>query len=84
MLNTGTMKKIGLRTDGDLAAQFRLQGMRPAVTPRVRHRHLSLLNIFDYDTYTSDQRNNFFQAMHEVRISPADSGRLPFAQPGPA
>ncbi len=84
MLNTETMKKIGLRTDGDLAAQFRLHGMRPAVTPRVRHRHLSLLNIFDYDTYSSDQRNNFFEAMREVRISPTDSGRLPVAQPGPA
>ena len=60
MLNTESMSRYGLQTDGQLADRFRSDGMTPAVTARVRHRHLSLLNVFDYDDYAADNRNRFF------------------------
>ena len=60
MLRTDAMGEIGLQPDGALAAAFRRRGMRPAVTPLVRHRHLSLLNIFDYNDYSRVARDAFF------------------------
>lgn len=60
MLDTERMLRFGLQTDGRLADRFRLEGMTPAVTARVRHRHLSLLNVFDYDDYAADHRGRFF------------------------
>jgi len=60
MLRTDLMREIGLQPDGALAAAFRRRGMRPAVTPLVRHRHLSLLNIFDYNDYSRGARDAFF------------------------
>jgi len=62
MLDTAAMKEIGLRTDAQLAAAFRSRGMTPGVTARVRHRHLSLLNIFDYEDYSAENRDTFFAA----------------------
>lgn len=59
MLDTESMQRFGKRTDGQLAECFREHGMTPAVTARVRHRHLSLLNIFDYDDYSFEHRGRF-------------------------
>jgi hypothetical protein len=60
MLRTDSMVDIGLQPDADLAAEFRRRGMRPSVTPLVRHRHLSLLNVFDYEDYSRDARDAFY------------------------
>jgi hypothetical protein len=60
MLCTDAMREIGPLIDDQLAAAFRLRGMRPACTPLVRHRHLSLLNIFDYRDYSGTCRDAFF------------------------
>jgi hypothetical protein len=60
LLRTDIMRKIGCLNDGILADAFRLHGLRPAVTARVRHRHLSLLNIYDYPEYCAPSRDAFF------------------------
>jgi hypothetical protein len=60
MLRTDVMREIGLQPDAALADAFRRRGMQPAVTPLVRHRHLSLLNIFDYNDYSRVARDAFF------------------------
>ena len=60
MLRTDAMRQIGCFTDGPLAAAFRQHGMQPAVTPLVRHRHLSLLNIYDYSDYCGSKRDTYF------------------------
>jgi hypothetical protein len=62
MLQTDLMSEIGLLTDGNLANAFRLRGLRPSVTPLVRHRHLSLLNIYDYTEYSGTSRDAFFSS----------------------
>ncbi|MCX5946926.1 MAG: hypothetical protein NTY67_01630 [Cyanobacteria bacterium] len=60
MLRTDVMRETGLLADGELAGAFRHHGMCPAVTPLVRHRHLSLLNIYDYREYSGTRRDAFF------------------------
>ncbi|MEB3334200.1 MAG: hypothetical protein VKP70_04375 [Cyanobacteriota bacterium] len=62
LLRTAAMREIEFLPDGQLAQAFRDRGMRPAVTPLVRHRHLSLLNIYDYNTYSGEARNSYFFA----------------------
>lgn len=77
LLKTDAMREIGVVPDDEMSAQFRQRGMRPAVTPKVRHRHLSLLNVFDYEEYSGDDRNAFFEAMRCQR-----SGASPQKSPG--
>lgn len=62
LLRTDVMQHSDFLPDAQLAAVFRSHGMRPAVTPLVRHRHLSLLNIYDYNDYSGLARNDFFSA----------------------
>jgi hypothetical protein len=60
MLRTDVMLRIGLHVDGVMTRLMHDSGYLTGVTPRVRHRHLSLLNIFDYDGYDERQRQAFF------------------------
>ncbi len=60
MLRTDVMQRLGFHVDGQLAGMIRDLGLEPAVTPRVRHRHLSLLNVFDYLDYDQRGRDDFF------------------------
>jgi hypothetical protein len=69
MLRTDAMRSFGYLTDGALAAAFRQQGMQPAVTSLVRHRHLSLLNIYDYSDYSGPSRDAFF-GLPSVKLGP--------------
>lgn len=62
LLRTDVMRHSDFLPDAQLAAVFRARGMRPAVTPLVRHRHLSLLNIYDYNDYSGVARNDYFSA----------------------
>jgi len=74
MLRTDVMREIGLQPDAAIAAAFRSRGMRPAVTPLVRHRHLSLLNIFDYTDYSGGGRDAFFFPPNDG-VSPAGASQ---------
>lgn len=64
MLRTEQMIKIGFHLDYVLAAHLRDRGFESAICPLVRHRHLSLLNIFDYDQYEAEHRHSFFSKSH--------------------
>ena len=61
MLRTELMSELGFHLDADLARLLRERGFDSAVTPLVKHRHLSLLNIFDYAEYDAVHRNSFFK-----------------------
>ena len=63
MLSTPVVQEAGWLPDAKLAEQFRLRGMRPAISPKIRHRHLSLLNIFDYPESSASERNAFFRSL---------------------
>jgi hypothetical protein len=71
LLRTDIMRSIGCLRDVLLANAFRRHGMRPAVTPRVRHRHLSLLNIYDYADYSALARDAFFSLLPADNPSPS-------------
>jgi hypothetical protein len=65
MIRSEVIGKIPLRTDSRLANHVRSLGMDVAITPKVRHRHLSLLNIFDYPFYASHvHRSSFFHPLN--------------------
>lgn len=66
MLRTDLMKEVGFRVDGELAAVLGHRGFASAVTPLVRHRHLSLLNIYDYADYDAVHRGEFFSIPQPV------------------
>jgi GT2 family glycosyltransferase len=61
LLRTDVMQEVGFEADAALAASFRQRGMKPALTAQVRHRHMSLLNLFDYHAYERHQRDFFFK-----------------------
>ncbi|MDG2046048.1 MAG: hypothetical protein P8J79_02450 [Halioglobus sp.] len=60
MLRTDVMKKIGFQVDMVLADMVKARSLHAAITPKIRHRHLSLLNIYDYPDYDEAQRVDFF------------------------
>jgi Glycosyl transferase family 2 len=47
--------------DGSFSASFLVAGYRVGIATQVRHRHLSLLNFFDYPQYDSALRDWFFR-----------------------
>jgi hypothetical protein len=49
-------------TDGTLDRKFREAGYETGITPAVRHRHLSLLNLFDYPDYDTAGRDAFMKS----------------------
>ena len=66
MLRTEIMQRVGFQLDRKLAGTVRQLGFEAALTPLVRHRHLSLLNIYDYADYDAAHRNGFFAAPGSV------------------
>lgn len=60
LLRTDLMRAVGFQLDASLAGMVRDRGLLAAVTPRVLHRHLSLLNIYDYPDYDQRTRDEFF------------------------
>lgn len=64
MLRTSLMQQVGLKLDVKLARYFTEQGFSTGISAKVRHRHLSLMNIYDYWDYSADQRTAFFSGLN--------------------
>ncbi|MES1201269.1 MAG: glycosyltransferase family A protein [Pseudomonadota bacterium] len=62
LLRTEALQKMGLATDGALDAMMRSAGYETGIATRVRHRHLSLLHVYDYADYDIDGRNQYMSA----------------------
>ncbi len=52
--------KVVHLVDSTFSKAFQTAGYRVAIAAQVRHRHLSLLNLFDYPQYDDNLRNSFF------------------------
>ncbi|HEX4299948.1 MAG TPA: glycosyltransferase family A protein [Gammaproteobacteria bacterium] len=52
--------RTGMLPDFKLANTLREMGYKASIATRVRHRHLSLANVFDYPEYERDNRDQFF------------------------
>jgi hypothetical protein len=71
MARSDALARVGPGNDDALHQKFIAAGYETAIATAVRHRHLSLLHVYDYPQYDYDQRKAF---MSERRIAAGDNG----------
>jgi hypothetical protein len=59
LLRTEALAKVGLASDGELHRRFREHGYDTAIATEVLHRHLSLIQVFDYPDYELEIRDRY-------------------------
>lgn len=64
MIRTETLSNVAINRDSIWARNMREAGWEVDVAAGIRHRHLSLLNFYDYPTYDTAHRNAFFNAVN--------------------
>jgi hypothetical protein len=62
MLRTAALDGLTIERDAQLYAALKARGYDCAIATRIRHRHLSLLNIFDYHDYDVEARQRYHDA----------------------
>ena len=62
MARRAILHQMIFANDMKVFAHAKALGIKAAITPRVRHRHLSLLNAYDYPDYDLAARNRFHSA----------------------
>jgi GT2 family glycosyltransferase len=62
LLRSAALKQVGLGKDVVVDRKLRDAGYETGIAPGVRHRHLSLLNLFDYPGFDVIKRNEYFSA----------------------
>jgi hypothetical protein len=60
LFRTEAVDRVGIRADADMYRALRALGYQAGIANRVRHRHLSFLNAYDYPAYDYDNRDAFF------------------------
>ena len=60
LLRTEAIAPIGMRSDAELHLSLIEQGWTTGISTAVRHRHLSLLHVFDEPAYDTAGRTSFF------------------------
>lgn len=65
LLRSEAIRKVGVAQDCVLDRLMREAGYETAVATQVRHRHLSLVQVFDYPDYDMSARNEFMSKMDE-------------------
>jgi hypothetical protein len=66
LLRTRALREIGPASDGQLHEKFIAAGYETAVATTVRHRHLSLLHIFDYPGYDTKGRDHYVRSIDTI------------------
>jgi Glycosyl transferase family 2 len=61
MLRSAAVSEVGFAADGMLYGKLKAKGYEALVTGDVIHRHLSLLNFFDYPDYDVFARRDFME-----------------------
>jgi hypothetical protein len=84
LFRTEMLNYVPIQTDGKMYASLKALRLSCLISTRVVHRHLSMLNIYDYWDYDHRQRQAFFGAMDaaaeapESSFSPGFGSELPF------
>ena len=83
-IRTRVFDTVGFAPDGLLYTQVKAAGWEAGIATDIRHRHLSLLNFFDYPGYDTQARDRFF--MDQVipdgsKPGGPSSGRRPGFEP---
>jgi hypothetical protein len=68
MLRTDAVAQVGLAQDGELDLKLRQRGYETAIATQVRHRHLSLAQVYDYPDYDLDARDRYMAGSHQSRL----------------
>lgn len=74
LLRTEAIAPIGMRADAELHLALIEQGWRTGISTAVRHRHLSLLHVFDEPSYDTAGRTAFFAEFGGPVTDGPDSG----------
>ena len=61
MARKTALNKLVFATDGEIYKHAKKLGIQVGIATGVRHRHLSLLNAYDYPDYDTKARNEFFK-----------------------
>jgi len=61
MMRTDAVRETGLWADGTFDRKMSERGYKTGIATQVRHRHLSLLHIYDYPDYDYEQRHAFYK-----------------------
>jgi hypothetical protein len=59
LVRTEALAKVGAGDDGALHRKFIEAGYETGIAAGVRHRHLSLLHIYDYPEYDYERRDAY-------------------------
>jgi hypothetical protein len=62
LVRSAALREAGAGTDVSLDRKFRASGYETGIASAVRHRHLSLLNLFDYPRYDVASRDAFMKS----------------------
>jgi hypothetical protein len=65
MYRTAVLDRVPIQPDGPFARSVRSIGMKAGIAGRVRHRHLSLLHVFDEPAYDTAARDVFFSGLRK-------------------
>ena len=60
MARKSILPQLVFATDGELYRHAKEAGIQAGIATQVRHRHLSLLNVYDYPKYKTVARTTFF------------------------
>lgn len=77
LLRTEAIAPIGMRSDAELHRTLVEQGWTTGISTAVRHRHLSLLHVFDEPAYDMAGRTAFFAEFGGPFTDGPDSGAPP-------
>lgn len=64
LLRCAALQQVGAGEDSVMHRKFLAAGYQTGVSTRVRHRHMSLLNIFDYPDYDLAARNAYMSDLN--------------------
>ena len=76
VLRTAALRIVGAASDSDMHERLLDHGYTTAISTEVRHRHLSLLNIFDYPLYDVGQRNAYMAGLSYKTQAEAAGGGI--------
>ena len=80
MVRTAALAEIGPGSDGALNGSFLQAGYETGIATAVRHRHLSLLHLYDYPKYDYERRDAYMSDMLEIRRPERRRGLLQSAR----
>jgi len=66
LLRSAMLQRVSFATDSLLYQRAKDAGFSCGIATQVRHRHLSLLNVFDYPQYDVKGRNAFFKLLDQM------------------